>query len=83
MTLIKRYNLTKYYVDLFKKDGDTINIDINMLDSLEAQLDSLDYAREIVDFLQEIEGIKKIVIYDLNNHILLNSVNGKEDVDTI
>jgi hypothetical protein len=82
MSLIKRYNLDRYFIDLFKKDDNTI-IDINLLDSLESQLNTLEYPREIVDILQEIDSIKEIIIYDLNNNILLHSINGKEDNDAI
>lgn len=76
MNLIKTYNLTKYKVDVFNKNDP---VDSNLLDSLETQLDNETYPRGIVEILEVIPNVKKIIVYSLNNKTLLQSTNGLDE----
>ena len=71
MNLIKTYNLTKYKVEVFSNNI----VDIALLDSLYSKLDNEFYPRGIVEILEVIPNVQKIIVYSLDNKIILHSAN--------
>lgn len=76
MNLIKTYNLTKYKVEVFNKNDP---VDSSLLDSLEAQPDNETYPRGIVEILEIIPNVKRIIVYSLDDEIILHSTNGLDE----
>lgn len=75
MELIKTYSLTKYKVEVF---SDYNVVDTTLLYSLDSQLDNEYYPRGIVEILEVIPNIKKIIVYSLDDKIILHSTNSPD-----
>jgi len=75
MNLTKTYNLTKYKVEVFS--GNDL-VDPTLLDSLNSQLDNEFYPKGIVEILEIIPNVKRIIVYSLDDKIIVHSTNGLE-----
>ena len=74
LNLIRVYNLDNYIVELYKEDGG-LSISDEILDSIQITLNDKQYPKDIVEYLENLKGIKQIAIYDLNKNVLLISDN--------
>jgi hypothetical protein len=73
MNLTKTYNLTKYKVEVFSEND---LIDPTLLDSLNSQLDNEFYPKGIIEILEVIPNVKRIIVYSLDDKIIVHSTNG-------
>jgi len=74
LNLIKEYILDNYFVELYQ-ESNAQPIPDELLESIRQTLNNQKYAKDIVEQLEAIKGIKQIIIYDSNKNVLLISDN--------
>lgn len=74
-TFTLRYTipLNQYIVKLYTLSNNTDYISPTTIDSLISELNTLEFASEIVEIVQVLTGIVKTQIYDLSDNLLIDS----------
>jgi hypothetical protein len=69
MILYKKYDLSKYNVDIYIDETNMLTIDLP--ENLENQLEMQHFPKDIVNYLENIDQIKHIKVYDKAGNLLL------------
>lgn len=71
--LIQEISLDNYNIKLYKFISDTTEISIDFISSLQSELNTKIYTKDIIQLLQNQNGITKIEIFDKNNNLITSS----------
>lgn len=72
-TLISEIILNNYIAKIYRFDTTDAYVDQETVNGLVSNLNSQQYASEIVELLQVLPGVSKIEIYDKSNGLLISS----------
>lgn len=76
LKLIKEYNLDKFNVSVYTTTEESTVVSSETLDSLTLNLNNETYPRGIVETLEVLTGVKRVVVSDKLNNVLVISTNG-------
>jgi len=76
LKLIKEYNLDKFNVSVYTTTEESTVVSSETLDSLTLNLNNETYPRVIVETLEVLTGVKRVVVSDKLNNVLVISTNG-------
>lgn len=64
-------NINNFIVKLYHLENE--DIDMTAVNELLGDTNLLDFPNKIVEKLQDLSGVSRIEIYDINNNLLINS----------
>jgi hypothetical protein len=71
--LLTKLILTQFDVEIYTTENEQAGVNINYINGLFNLLDNEQYPKGILEILDSISGIYKILIFDKNSTLLVNS----------